>query len=113
MIDGREMFFFDREGDKRMEEQNGTHWDAILGYVKHAIETEDLPKHLDVLDIGCHTGGLLGHLQDDRVISPLISGIGGIEPIHEAREKAWQRIRKPAKGGVRFFENLKEVPDQT
>lgn len=110
-------YFFDKAGDQRMEKQNQEHWNALIRRIDYAIKqgeemrppVQSLPRGTwDVLDIGCHTGGLLKMIES-RYGFPAVN-LHGVEPLHYARDIASHRATKD---GGSFFENLEDVPDQS
>jgi SAM-dependent methyltransferase len=96
--------FFDEAGDRRMEEQNVRNWAAIVDHISSA--TESLPgRPWNVLDFGCHTGGLLRMLQSRPGIKP--RSFAGVEPLKGPRSVA-ERLFP----GGNFFSSITDVPDE-
>ncbi|MDO8424954.1 MAG: methyltransferase domain-containing protein [bacterium] len=102
-------FFFDEQGDRRMEQQNREHWKALAELIAQAIRQDRLPHTLDVLDIGCHAGGLLLQLFERLRANNKheIARVAGVEPIADVRRRAAECF-----GEAQFFPTLQDVPDQ-
>ena len=113
ILDLERKFFFDEAGDRRMEGQNQENWKAVAGIVQREAVASLPRKPWDILDIGCHTGGLLDTMcreftdtlgfQGNRVRS-----LAGIEPLRHPRETAQQRL-----SGATLFEKIEDVPAQS
>lgn len=109
-------YFFNQTEDKRMEKQNVGNWEALTKHMWDALDRKDgsLPnRELEVIDIGCHTGGMLALLQaqsTERNCKFLyaVRGLAGVEPINSAREQAEHRLPL-----AKFYANIKEVPSQS
>jgi len=106
-------YFFDQAGDQRMEKQNIENWLALIRLIQKEAHTKDpqgkpsLPdKAWDILDIGCHTGGLLNLLN----LMTRVASISGVEPLQYGRVKAQSLLHKSKSN---FFETIQEVPDQS
>jgi SAM-dependent methyltransferase len=82
-------FFANPEADRLLESDNEWFWAALLGLV-----TADLAgrSQLNVVDVGCHRGGLLEQIARRWSVRSLT----GIEPLEEAREHARQRLEGAA-----------------
>ena len=80
----RGAFFGDSTLDDELPFVNATFWVALIGHVERDVAAP--PR--SILDIGCHTGGLLHRLAHrfgpDR--------LWGIEPIRTARETALRQL---------------------
>ena len=78
------MFFADAMLDDELPMVNQAFWSSLIGHV--------LGDHIDIpgviLDIGCHTGGLLSELNARFGTADLI----GIEPLRDARLAAEKRL---------------------
>lgn len=112
-------YFFDQAGDQRMEKQNGVNWMALIRLIHNAALERDpkdrpsLPnKAWDILDVGCHTGGLLyllskefRYLGDDRLVA---TSLTGVEPLEYGLIEARRRLPK-----TNFLRHIEEVPDQS
>lgn len=100
------MSFFDQDGDKRMARQNQLAWDAI---VKKVIDTKpNLPKRgWNILDWGCHSGGLLERLKDELSYQEAKT-LDGVEPDNEARSQAQKLLPESC-----FYGKLSQVPYQS
>lgn len=81
----RESFFRDQALDDALPEANRAFWTALIRH----IEDEGAPAPRTVLDVGCHTGGLLQQL--GKRFSPV--ELIGIEPITKARATAHERLK--------------------
>lgn len=104
-------YFFDEAGDDRMVNQNRGNWEALMRLIKaEAIKTDPmgrpaLPnKPWNILDIGCHTGGLLFLLD----LNFKIASLNGVEPLPNARERANYFLPK-----ANFYESIRDVPSQS
>jgi SAM-dependent methyltransferase len=84
----RRTFFADSALDADLPTANEGFWSALIGH----IERDRLPATNAVLDIGCHTGGLLYELS--RRFHP--SEVFGIEPLAAARADAARRLQGAA-----------------
>ena len=78
------MFFADAMLDDELPMVNQAFWSSLIGHI--------LDDHIDIpdviLDIGCHTGGLLSELNARFGTADLI----GIEPLRDARLAAAKRL---------------------
>lgn len=102
------MSFFDEKGDARMEHQNRAAWYAITQYVIDA--QAELPRRTwDVLDWGCHSGGLLEHMTDE--FGSRIRKATGVDPDHDAMAEARTRLKDLQEKD--FCPNLINVPDKS
>jgi SAM-dependent methyltransferase len=81
-------FFGDSTLDDNLPLVNEVFWSALIGHIEQDYETA--PRA--ILDIGCHTGGLLFKLE--RRFAP--SELFGIEPLIAAREVAMARLNGTA-----------------
>lgn len=104
-------YFFDAEGDLRMEAQNEENWEFLADLVEKSGQEVDPRNKLslpngrwDILDIGCHASGLL-EIFDQRGLG---KNLFGIEPLPNIRRMAEARLP-----GGKFFGNLDQVPDQS
>jgi trans-aconitate methyltransferase len=80
----RRMFFSDRALDDDLPMVNEAFWSALIGHIERDCDFS--PRV--ILDVGCHTGGLLDALS--RKFAP--AELFGIEPLAEARLAASQRL---------------------
>jgi SAM-dependent methyltransferase len=76
------------EKDTSLEQANRIFWSSLIGHIKAEI----LVAPENILDIGCHHGGLLEQLANQLHPKSLI----GIEPSAHCRERALFRLRKLA-----------------
>ncbi|WP_434046479.1 MULTISPECIES: class I SAM-dependent methyltransferase [Sorangium] len=78
-------FFFSPEEDAQLEATNAVFWGSLVEHIR-----EDYPDESpgNILDIGCHYGGLLGRLA--AVWKP--RRLWGIEPMVPARRRATARL---------------------
>ncbi len=113
MVTEMKRYFFDKAGDERMEKQNQSNWQALARLVEHEANAS-LPhnKPWDILDIGCHTGGLL-ELLDKKFSRRLhegsrVASLSGVEPIEHARDEAKKRISYAT-----FYSHIEKVPTQS
>ncbi len=99
----------------RMEMQNQENWRALIQCVDDVLAEDvalkaripSLPNRpWNVLDIGCHTGGLLEAIQARRGWTNI--SVNGVEPLKLARQKAIQKFPNGC-----FFEKLEQVPPQS
>lgn len=102
------MPFFDTTGDKRMTRQNQPAWDAITRRVDGVAH--ELPNlRWDILDWGCHNGGLLQTLERALVGEKSYArSFAGVEPDEAARGEAGKLFPSS-----RFYRDLSEVPEQS
>jgi SAM-dependent methyltransferase len=84
----RRTFFSDPALDDELPAVNESFWSTMIAH----IERDGLQAPKSILDIGCHTGGLLQQLS--RRFHP--SALVGIEPLAAARVAAAQRLSKAA-----------------
>lgn len=94
-----------------METQNVGNWLALTKHFWTAVSRGDsLPNRpLDIIDIGCHTGGLLAlFLRDQQRMSDRVRSLGGVEPLEGPRQIAQARLPE-----AKFYEDIEEVPDQS
>ena len=89
-----ETFFGDQGLDDSLPASNRVFWSALIRH----IDDEGAAAPRVVLDVGCHTGGLLQELNRQFVPAELI----GIEPIATARAAAYERLKREA-SAVRLF----------
>jgi SAM-dependent methyltransferase len=82
-VQERETFFGDREHDDALPAANEAFWSALIGH----IDIEGLGPRV-IMDVGCHSGGLLARLASKFSPRSLI----GIEPIAAARAAAAERL---------------------
>lgn len=80
----RTTFFEDPRHDDELPTVNEAFWSALIGHIEHDGTTP--PR--SILDVGCHTGGLLEALS--RRFAP--TELFGIEPIALARSAASRRL---------------------
>jgi cyclopropane fatty-acyl-phospholipid synthase-like methyltransferase len=85
----RRTFFSDPALDDELPAVNETFWSALIAH----IERDHVQAPAAILDIGCHTGGLLQQLSRRFRDAALI----GIEPLAAARAAAAQRLRDAAR----------------
>jgi SAM-dependent methyltransferase len=95
-------FFSQRSLDTSLPEANATFWMALIGH----IQDDGVSAPSVILDVGCHTGGLLARLIDglrpDRVI--------GIEPVSALRAEAAVRLSPyPADVGLAGLAGWDEI----
>jgi SAM-dependent methyltransferase len=83
-LNERTTFFEDPGHDDELPTVNEAFWSALLGH----IEQDGTTPPRSILDIGCHTGGLLEALS--RRFSP--AELFGIEPLAPARSAASRRL---------------------
>lgn len=88
-LNARHSFFFsDPRLDRELPVANQAFWSALIGH----IEGDGGSHPKVILDIGCHTGGLLEQLSNrfgpDQII--------GIEPLPSARRAASERLSEVA-----------------
>jgi SAM-dependent methyltransferase len=81
-------FFGDPELDSSLPEANSVFWAALLGHIEREIRGAPTA----ILDIGCHSGGLLALLGERYPETRLI----GIEPIAALRTLAESRLSRDA-----------------
>lgn len=79
----RETFFGNREHDDSLPAANEAFWSALIEHVR----SEALAPAV-VMDVGCHSGGLLAKLAEEFQPQSLI----GIEPLEAARAAAARRL---------------------
>lgn len=84
----RRTFFSDPALDDELPIVNESFWSALIAH----IERDGLQAPTAILDIGCHTGGLLQQLSRRFRTAALI----GIEPLATARAAAAQRLTDAA-----------------
>lgn len=84
----RRTFFGDPALDDDLPIANETFWSALIGH----IERDGIRAANSVLDIGCHTGGLLSQIA--RRFRP--TSLIGIEPLASARTAAARRLEGAA-----------------
>lgn len=103
----KKYFFGTALGDARMEKQNVGNWEAILKHVRDAdAEGNSIPKNSwRVLDIGCHTGGMMKLFKDQ--LCGQIKTMIGVEPLDEARFRAKSLLPLD-----QFHEKIEDVPSQ-
>lgn len=94
-------FFGDPALDDDLPFVNRTFWVSLIEHVERDCGS---PPRV-ILDVGCHTGGLL--LELSRRFSP--SGLYGIEPLEGARELAMQRLSGAA-ARVTVLKSWDEIP---
>jgi SAM-dependent methyltransferase len=87
-LENSESFFRDQSLDQGLPAANRVFWSSLIRH----IEDEGSATPRIVLDIGCHTGGLLQQL--GRRFSPV--ELIGIEPIAKARAAAYERLKSQA-----------------
>jgi SAM-dependent methyltransferase len=80
----REVFFADQSFDDELAFVNRAFWEALIEHIERDISLR--PR--TILDVGCHSGGLLRELA--RRFSP--DAIYGLEPIVQARDAAIQLL---------------------
>lgn len=80
----RTTFFEDPRHDEELPEVNEAFWSALIGH----IEQDGTTPPRSILDVGCHTGGLLDALS--RRFAP--AELFGIEPLAPARSAASLRL---------------------
>jgi SAM-dependent methyltransferase len=80
----RRTFFSDPALDDELPTVNESFWSALIAH----IERDGVQAPTAILDIGCHTGGLLQQLSRRFRAAALI----GIEPLAAARAAAAQRL---------------------
>lgn len=80
----RGTFFGDPVLDNDLPAVNEPFWSALIGHIENDLN----PPPRVLLDIGCHTGGLLLALSGHFPASELV----GIEPIAAVRETASRRL---------------------
>lgn len=86
--DQRRSFFGDPELDNSLPEANSVFWAALLAHIERDIRGAPAT----ILDIGCHSGGLLALLGERFPEARLI----GIEPIAALRASAESRLSADA-----------------
>lgn len=105
-------FFFDAVGDQRMERQNQVNWQALANLVENEASASLPSKPWDILDIGCHTGGLLELFEKkfSRRLNgqSMVTSLVGVEPLFNARKVAEHRFPKGE-----FFQKISQVPNQS
>lgn len=84
----RRAFFSDPAMDDELPIVNESFWSALIAH----IERDGMQAPAAILDIGCHTGGLLQQLSRRFSSAALI----GIEPLAAARAAAAQRLSDAA-----------------
>lgn len=84
----RRTFFANPTLDDELPQVNDEFWSALIGHVEQ--DGEVVPR--SVLDVGCHTGGLLHALSHRFAPTELI----GIEPLADARDDAARRLEGAA-----------------
>ncbi len=101
-------FLRSAEEDARLEESNRVFWDCVVNHVE--AELADGYDIECILDVGCHTGGLLHQLTARWHPKRLF----GIEPLEEARQAARLRLRD-FKGEVFMLppQQWNEIPDRS
>lgn len=106
----RRNYFFDEAEDHRMEGQNKEKWEAMVKIIAGADEKCDMPNRpWDVLDIGCHTGGLLLALWSHFNHRGRIKSLTGVEPLARARAIAERFPRSPAQPRIKTFARIDQV----
>ena len=91
------------EKDISLEQANRIFWASLIGHIKSEIRVA--PEN--ILDLGCHHGGLLEQLATE--FRP--QSLTGIEPSAHCRERALFRLRKLAlKVSILPPERWSEVP---
>ena len=91
------------EDDDLLEEANQIFWSSLLGH----IQAELRGPVENILDVGCHHGGLLVRLAS--LLHP--KSIIGIEPLPHPRERALFRLRNLASSVTMLGpENWEEIP---
>ncbi len=110
-------YFFNQIGDARMETQNSGNWTALTNHLWATVDRGDsLPNRaLDIIDIGCHTGGLLALLDKERVRSDAgvsrshqdgrVRSLAGVQPLDGPRQRAEDRLPK-----AKFYADITDVP---
>lgn len=91
LTDGRvegQAFFGDPKHDEELPAVNEAFWSALIGHIEQDCTS---PPGV-ILDVGCHTGGLLEALS--RRFAP--HGLFGIEPLATARSAAARRLEGAA-----------------
>lgn len=98
------MFFGDPALDRELPIVNEVFWSSLLGH----IERDCIRAPRIILDIGCHTGGLLYEL--NRRFAP--AELFGVEPLASARADSEQRL-SASTAIVRILDPSKwdEIPD--
>ena len=81
-------FFADPTLDHDLPTVNEAFWTALIGH----IERDGITSPCSILDIGCHTGGLLDALRQRFAPADLY----GIEPLASARSAALRRLEATA-----------------
>ena len=74
------------EHDSSLEQANQLFWEALLGHIRRELAGNVVDE---VLDVGCHNGGLLSQLAS--TFHP--NRMTGIEPASHCRERALFRLR--------------------
>ena len=82
--DQRKSFFGDSELDSSLPEANSVFWAALVAHIEREIRGAPAV----ILDLGCHSGGLLALLGERFAEARLI----GIEPIAALRDLARKRL---------------------
>lgn len=80
----RRSFFGDAELDASLPAANSVFWAALLGHIEQDAGREPAA----ILDLGCHSGGLLALLGERFPGARLI----GVEPVHTLRAEAASRL---------------------
>ena len=80
----RRTFFGDLALDDDLPRVNEAFWSSLIAHIEH----DHNPAPRVILDIGCHTGGLLYALSRQFALAELL----GIEPIISARVAATRRL---------------------
>jgi SAM-dependent methyltransferase len=101
-------FFRTAEKDARLEVTNRVFWDCTINHIE--AELTDGFDIESILDVGCHTGGLLQQLAAKWHPKRLF----GIEPLEEARQAACLRLQDFA-GDVLMLppQRWNEIPDRS
>lgn len=94
MAAARGRFFADPALDAELPAINEVFWSSLIGHIER-----DNPSTRVILDIGCHTGGLLDALSRRFAPTELV----GIEPLTTARLAACRRLHG-ATASVRLFD---------
>jgi SAM-dependent methyltransferase len=76
------------EADASLEQANQIFWSSLIGHIRAEIHS---PLE-NILDVGCHRGGLLEQLA--TLLHP--KSLTGVEPSSHCRERALFRLRKLA-----------------
>jgi len=89
--DGRVSFFGDRYLDDSLPSANAAFWASLIDHIEEA----GISRPRAILDVGCHSGGLLAMLGGRFPTARLI----GIEPIKSLRAAAIARLVDDGKEG--------------